>query len=87
MRTWCTGALTMGNTHFVGKPLFHVVLKQVSHGPLIAFVGSSDTLTIQVQGILIKSTFIHNAKGHTHLKGDKEGIQFNEFLRNTRKSR
>lgn len=52
-----------GDTHLVGVWVFSVVLKEVVHGPLITSVRSA-TLTIQVQGILIKSALIHNSKGH-----------------------
>lgn len=64
-----------GNAHLVGVWVFPVVLKQMTHGPLIAPVGSSVTLTVQVQGILIKSTIVHNTKGHIHLKGDKDEVK------------
>lgn len=44
-----------------------VVPKQKTHSPLIDSTGSSLTLTIQVKGILIKSTIIDETKGHFYL--------------------
>lgn len=64
------------NTHYVGLWMFPVLLKQMTHGPLIASVESAVTRTIQVEGVLIKSTFIHNVKGHSYLKGDEEVTEF-----------
>lgn len=55
--------------------MFPVVLKHMTHGPLIDSVGSSLTLTIQVEGILIKSGFIHNMKSPGHLRGDEEKLK------------
>lgn len=50
--------------------MFPAVRKQVAHGPLVASVESSATLAVQVEGILIQPTTIHNTKGYIHLKGD-----------------
>lgn len=57
--------------HLVNVGIFPVALKQVTHGDLIASVGSPSTLTIHVQGVLIKSTIIHDTEGHIHLKRDR----------------
>lgn len=53
--------------HLIGVCMFPVGLKQVTHGHLIAFVIRPVTLTVQVQGVLIKATVIHDIKGHAHL--------------------
>lgn len=47
--------------------VFPVGFKQMTHGHLIAFVIRPATLTIQVQGVLIQATVIHDTKGHFHL--------------------
>lgn len=42
-----------GKPHAVSREIFPVVSEQVTHGHFIAAVGSSDTITVQVQGVLI----------------------------------
>lgn len=74
-RIWSTGASLASSPYLVCVWVFPVVLKQVTHGPLVASGGSSATLTIQVKGVLIKSAIVHNTKGHIHLKGDKDDVK------------
>lgn len=57
-----------GNAHLVGVREFPVVPEEVAHGHLIAFVETSATLTIQIQGILINPAIIYNTKGYVDLK-------------------
>lgn len=51
-----------------------VVPKQKTHGPLIDSTGSSLTFTIQVKGVLIKSTIIDETKGHVYLERRQSSI-------------
>lgn len=45
--------------------LFLERLKQMSHSKLVSSVL---TLTVQIQGILIESSFVHDIKGHIYLE-------------------
>lgn len=54
--------------HLVSVQLFLEHLKQMSHGKLISSVEPLAALTVQVQGILIETSFIHNIKGHIYLQ-------------------
>lgn len=47
--------------------VFPVVPKQVAHGHLVASVEPVPTLAVQIQGVRVQSTVIHNAKGFIHL--------------------
>lgn len=53
--------------HLIGVCIFPVGLKKMTHGHLIAFVIRPVTLTVQVQGVLVKAAFKHDIKGHAHL--------------------
>lgn len=66
-------------TYLVFMVVSPVVPKQKTHGPLVDSAGSSLTLTIQVKGILIKSTIIHETKGHINLWGDEE-VKYERLL-------
>lgn len=58
----------MKSTHLIGVCIFPVGFKQMTHGHLIAFVICPVTLTIQVQGVLVNATVIHDAKSNVHLR-------------------
>lgn len=73
-------------THLIGVCIFPVGFEQMIHGHLIAFVIRPVTLTIQVQGVLVKATVIHDTKGHFHLHTVKFIPYINGLNCSTRKT-
>lgn len=51
----------------MGVCILPVGFEQMTHGHLVAFVIQLATLTIQVQGVLVKAAVVHDTEGHVHL--------------------
>lgn len=62
--------------HLEAGQVFPVAPEEMTHGSLVSFVVRSEALAVQVEGILVESTFIHDNKRHVHLSSKKEMLIF-----------